>query len=418
MYAFYFFAALLIWLGLVSLRGGFLYLAYVRRELNQEPSAYTPFASIIAPTRGLDQGLEKNLAALFKQDYPAYEIVFVTDSVDDLSLTVVEAVRRACAERYGVASRVVIAGAATESGQKVHNLRAAVKELDALSEVIAFVDTDARPHADWLLSLISPLANEEVGATTGYRWFVPVRGGFASHLRAVWNASIASALGENGDRNFCWGGATAIRRSVFEHLDVVGQWRGTLSDDFALMRALRGAKLPIHFVPRCLTAALDDCSFGELLEFTTRQLKITRVYASHFWKAVLFGSLLFVLGFFGGLALVIARFALGLSWMLPLSLLIIIFLLGAAKSYIRWRAVSLSLKEHRVELQRGLPAHLLLWPLASLLYLYNALCAAFSRRINWRGIIYELKSPTETVIIPTVRSSKIPQPNRTTRRAE
>ena len=418
MYAFYFIAGLLIWLGLVSLRGGVRYLAYVRRELNQEPTSYAPFASIIAPTRGLDQGLEKNLAALFKQNYPAYEIIFVTDRKDDLSLAVVEAVRRACAARAGVASRVVIAGEATESGQKVHNLRAAVRELDAKCEVIAFVDTDARPHADWLRALISPLANEALGATTGYRWFVPVRGGFASHLRAVWNASIASALGANGDKNFCWGGATAIRQRTFEQLDMAEQWRGTLSDDFALMRALRRAKLPIHFVPRCLTASLDDCSMSELFEFTTRQLKITRVYAPQFWKAVLFGSLLFVLGFFGGSALIIARTLRGDSWMLPLSLLIVIFMLGAGKAFLRSRAVSLMLKEHRVELNRGLPAHLMLWPLASALYLYNALGAALSRRINWRGIGYELKSPTETAIIPLASSGKISHSNRTTHSAQ
>ncbi len=46
-----------------------------------------------------------------------------------------------------------------------------------------------------------------------------------------------------------------------------------------------------------------------------------------------------------------------------------------------------------------MPAHLLLWPLASALYLFNAVVAAFSRRIEWRGITYELKSPTEAVII-------------------
>ena len=45
------------------------------------------------------------------------------------------------------------------------------------------------------------------------------------------------------------------------------------------------------------------------------------------------------------------------------------------------------------------PRDVRLWPLASLIYLYNALCALFSRRIEWRGITYELKSPTETVII-------------------
>jgi hypothetical protein len=44
-------------------------------------------------------------------------------------------------------------------------------------------------------------------------------------------------------------------------------------------------------------------------------------------------------------------------------------------------------------------AHVFLWPIASLLFLYNALAAATSRRITWRSITYELKSPTETVIL-------------------
>jgi hypothetical protein len=40
-----------------------------------------------------------------------------------------------------------------------------------------------------------------------------------------------------------------------------------------------------------------------------------------------------------------------------------------------------------------------LWPFASALYLYNTLAAAMSRRINWRGITYELKSANETVVV-------------------
>jgi hypothetical protein len=55
-----------------------------------------------------------------------------------------------------------------------------------------------------------------------------------------------------------------------------------------------------------------------------------------------------------------------------------------------------------VQLRRDRLAHLFLWPLASVIYLYNALSALLSRRINWRGITYELKSPKETVIIKTV----------------
>jgi ceramide glucosyltransferase len=403
MWVFYFFAAVLVWQSLVSLLGGVRYLAYVRREMNAARTAFTPFASVIAPCRGLDQGLKENLDALFRQDYSAYEIVFVTDRADDPALAVVAEVCDEWARSKAVRTRVVIAGAATESGQKVHNLRAAVAQVDSSSEVLVFVDTDARPHTAWLSSLIAPLADEQMGAATGYRWFIPDKGGLASHLRSVWNASIASALGEREDRNFCWGGSTAIRRATFQKLDMLTAWRGTLSDDFALMRALRRARMPIHFVPACLTASLEDCGFSELLEFTTRQLKITRVYAPPFWKAVLAGSLLFTLVFFGGLALTITRAALGLGYAVPLALIAFIYWLGIAKAALRWRAVQNPLAAHRALLRKGLLAHLLLWPVASLLYLYNALCALFSRRIEWRGITYCLKSPTETVIIEASR---------------
>jgi cellulose synthase/poly-beta-1,6-N-acetylglucosamine synthase-like glycosyltransferase len=246
---------------------------------------------------------------------------------------------------------------------------------------------------------VAPLHDQRIGAATGYRWFIPIKGGLASQLCSVWNASIVSALGESVEKNFCWGGSTAIRRDTFERLNIRDRWRGTVSDDFALTNALKEAQLPIHFVPACLTASLEDCGFPELIEFTTRQIKITRVYASHLWKTVLIGSLLFVLVFFGGIVLVSARALMGLSFWLPLLLLCLIFVEGAIKAYIRLRAVMLPLAKYRKELSRTLPAQLLLWPVTSALFLYNCIAAMFSRRIEWRGIKYELKSPTEAVII-------------------
>jgi ceramide glucosyltransferase len=399
MYSFYFFAAILICLGIQSLRSGIRYSRYVRRAMSRPLANFTPFASIITPCRGLDQGLRENITGLFNQHYPAYEIIFVTDDEEDPSLTVIEDIKRSSSHTRNIHMQVVIAGKALDSGQKVHNLRAAVKQVDPSSEVLIFVDTDARPDRDWLRSLVAPLQDERTGAATGYRWFVPVNGGFASQLRSVWNASIASALGEREDKNFCWGGSTAIPRETFEKLKVRDRWRGTVSDDFTLTRVLQEANFAIHFVPACLTASLEDCSFRELLEFTTRQLKITRAYASHLWKAVLMGSVLFTAVFFGGIALLLERAIMGLSVVWPASVLLTIFILGAAKAYIRFRAVAIPLDNYKTQLSRSLAAHLLLWPLAQVLYLYNALAAAFSRQIEWRGIKYELKSSTETVII-------------------
>ncbi|MFN2512024.1 MAG: glycosyltransferase family 2 protein [Pyrinomonadaceae bacterium] len=405
MLVFYFFAAIVIWLGILSLRGGQRFAQYFRLDPARPLPDFTPFVSVIAPTRGLNQGLHENLAALFQQEYTDYEIIFVTDDERDASLRVIEEVKRSVASAnrpstdQKVSTSVIIAGAAVHSGQKVHNLRVAAGQIDSRSEALVFVDADARPQIHWLRSLVAPLHDERIGAATGYRWFIPLHGGLASHLCSVWNASIASALGENDFKNFCWGGSTAIRRGTFERLRITERWRGTVSDDFVLTNALKEAHLPIHFVPACLTASLEDCTFGELIEFTTRQLKITRVYAPHLWKAVLIGSLLFVTVFFGGIVLVSARALLGLSFGLPLLLLCVIFVLGALKGFVRLRAVQLPLAKYRRELSRTLPAHLLLWPLTSALFLYNAVVAMFSRRIEWRGIRYELKSPTEAVII-------------------
>lgn len=399
MLVFYLFAAIVIWLGILSLRGGLSFAAYVRREMARPLPDFTPFASVIAPCRGLEDGLRDNLAALFELKYAAYEIVFVTDRADDSSLRVIEEIIKSQIDSDRVSARVVIAGEAVDCGQKVHNLRVAVSKLDPRSEVFVFVDSDARPQPGWLKSLVGPLADNRTGATTGYRWFIPVSGGLASHLRSVWNASIASALGEREDKNFCWGGSTAIRKATFEKLQIQKRWLGTVSDDFTMTRVLQEAKLPIHFVPACLVASFDDCNFKELLEFTNRQLKLTRVYATHLWKPVLLGSLLFCTVFFGGLALVIARAMLHLPYVVPLVLLFLIYMLGAAKGYIRLKAIAIPLSSYQSQLSKSLLAHLLLWPLASALYLCNALAAAFSRRIEWRGITYELKSATEAVII-------------------
>src|SRR6266404_3904010 len=99
MLLFYFFAAIAVWLGILSLRGGLGYLSYVRREVALPTSDYAPFVSVIAPFRGIDQGLKGNLTALFNQHYHAYEIIFVTGSAYDPALEIIEEVRSAMSDK-------------------------------------------------------------------------------------------------------------------------------------------------------------------------------------------------------------------------------------------------------------------------------------------------------------------------------
>ena len=278
-------------------------------------------------------------------------------------------------------------------------MREAVLHAADESQVFVFVDSDARPSAEWLSYLVAPLEQEKVGAATGYRWFISENPSFSSELRSAWNASIASALGSNTKTNFCWGGSMAIRRDVFERIDLREKWRGTLSDDFAVTRAMNEAGLEIVFVPQALTASVENCSFDEMLEFTTRQMKITRVYAPHLWLLSFFGSGLFISTMKAAFLIEMFRQTTDFAVFTALATITLVTTFSVGKAWLRLKAVNLVLTKYEPELRRQFWPQITFWLITPALFFYNSFAALISRRMTWRGITYELKSPTETVII-------------------
>lgn len=393
MFIYYFFSIVLIYLSYKSFRGGFEYLNFFRQELAKPRSEYTPFCSIIAPCKGIDKDLDKNLQALFEQDFPNYEIIFVVDNEQDEAVPIIKNLINS--QLSILHSRLVISGKATNEAQKVHNLREAVLHVSEKSEVFVFVDSDARPNKDWLRNLIAPLQDENIGCASGYRWFIGKSLSLATEMRSCWNASIASALGANIKNNFCWGGSMAIRRETFEKLEIGEKWRGVLSDDFAMTRAMNEAKLPIFHVPQSLTASVENCTFGEMLEFTTRQMKITRVYGTKFWIMSFIGSSWFNSVMLTSFLLIIF----GVALWFPLLTILLVSVFSIGKSWLRLNAVKLVLKDYERELKAQFWTQNTLWIFAPALFFYNCVCALLSRKIVWRGIKYVLKSPTETEII-------------------
>jgi cellulose synthase/poly-beta-1,6-N-acetylglucosamine synthase-like glycosyltransferase len=395
---FFIFAALLIWFSYKSFRGGFAYLNYFRAELSKPPSNYAPFATVIAPCRGVDDGMDENLARVAEQDYPDYEVIFVVDDGQDAAVNVIKEVSRK-ATKDAKKIKLVVAPKTDGSSQKVENLREAVLHADGRSEVFVFADSDARPSKDWLRNLAAPLQDPNVGAASGYRWFISKKPTFGSEMRSVWNASIASALGPNRRSNFCWGGSMAIRRDTFEKIDMRERWHGTLSDDFAVTRAVKEAGLDIYFVPQALAASVEDCSFRETLEFTTRQMKITRVYATHLWAMSFFGSALFTFVMLAAFLIVIFSGGNSVAVFASIATIVLVSFFSISKSWLRLKAVRLVLREYDQQLRAQNFTQNTLWLLSPPLFLCNTIMATISRRMTWRGIRYELKSPTETVII-------------------
>jgi ceramide glucosyltransferase len=392
-FVFYFIAAVLIWLSFKSFLGGIRYLKYFRENLARPTSDYRPFVTVIAPCKGLDEGLETNLSAVLDQKYPAFEVIFV---VDDESDPAIETMRRVTLGR-SVTTKTVVAQRPSDSGQKVENLRESVLHASSSSEVFVFVDSDAQPSAGWLASLVSPLGEETVGVATGYRWFISVERNLASEMASVWNASIASALGP--DSAFCWGGSTAIRREVFEELDVREKWRGSVSDDFVLADVVKRAGLDIVFVPQALTASFQRMNMRGLLEFTNRQMKLTRVYAPRLWLMTLVGTGLFNAVLVAALGIIIFNRTNDLAVWMSIGVITIVTAFSVGKSWTRLASVRLALPQFAKELKQQFWPQNTLWLVTGGLFFINCVAALFSRRITWRGINYELKSPTETVII-------------------
>lgn len=402
---YYILAALLMFLSYKSFRGGIDYLNYFQKELAKPRCMYTPFATIIAPCKGLDEGLDENLTALLAQDYPAYEVIFVVDDGNDPAVAVIEEVSRKDA-RAAKKAKTIVAPKAVGSSQKAENLREAVLYASDESKVFVFVDSDARPEKDWLRHLIAPLEDENIGVATGYRWFISRKPSFASEMRSVWNASIASALGPDTRSNFCWGGSMAVRRDTFECLGIREKWHGTLSDDFTVTRAMNEAGLAIYFVPRALTATVEDCTFHELLEFTTRQMKITRVYAAKLWLMSFFGSGLFNLVLIWSLAIVIFSKQNDIAVWAAVATLVIVVVSGTVKAWLRLRAARLVLRDYEKDMSRQFFSQNTLWLLAPALFFYNSIAALAARTMTWRGITYEMISPTETRIVKRIKADR------------
>ncbi len=384
--------------GAYSLWDGFQWLRLVRRRIASHTGFYAPFAALLCPCKGNEPGLEENLAALTAFDYPNYEIYFSLASSLDPALKVIERIKLTSPHPV----HIVIAGAAEDCSEKVFNLRKAVESLPEKTEVLVFTDSDVRHTRGWLRKLIAPLNDPRIGATTGYRWIIPSgkvgAGGFASAMASAWNASVATLLGRAGE-NFCWGGGTAIRRRIFEDAHVLEYWNGAASDDFALTQALEHARLPIVFCAECLAATLHPWTGKSLVEFTNRQILITRIYSGKRWAMGAAAHVSYCVTLIYAVFVIFASFAAGEPWMQLALITLVIPLLAAMKGALRTVGVDELMPQWRGPLTKWNWVWMTLAPVVPFLFSWNFIRSLLSKKIRWRGIRYELVSPAVTHVL-------------------
>jgi ceramide glucosyltransferase len=342
----------------------------------------------------MEPGLERNLVSLCEFDHQNYEVFFVLASESDPAYGVVKRV----AATSRVKATVVIAGKPENCSEKVNNLRVAVEQLPEEFEVLVFADSDGRPGKGWLHHLVAPLNDSRLGATTTMRWLVPNDSRLPTALLAAWNASVVTMLGPH-NKNFCWGGGTAIRRAIFEQIGMHEAWQYSFSDDYSLTTMIERSRRQIVFLPECLTPSYVETDFDGLLEFTTRQLRITRVYRPRLWITAFATHFLYCLTLILGVTVALNLALASRPAFQVTTLLILPLLLAAIRGALRVIGVTDALPSLRPLVMSQSWIYILLALVVPFLYVVNFFLSAIGRRISWRGIHYELISPEQTRVV-------------------
>ncbi len=251
----------------------YLKLYFKRFHLTKYSSIYTPTVHIYLPCKGLDEKLRENLEAIATQDYPVFNVTFVTDSDDDPAVDIInELVKKYSHTRH------LIVGHASNCSQKNHNHIKAIEIDLPEAEVLVFADSDGLPHPDWLRNLVMPFSDHKVGVTTGFRDLAATE----IHPAAYWQTMTSANMGifmHAPLPRAVWGGAMAIRRNIFEKLGVKEFWSKTVVDDITLMRLLIKHRIKRVFVPTAVVSSYGTVdTTREFIDWFTRQVMYFKLY--------------------------------------------------------------------------------------------------------------------------------------------
>ncbi len=343
--------------------------------------------ALFAPCKGLDLDLEINLRAILDQDYEDFEVIFIVESSDDPAYP---AIRRAMAEHPSVPTQVIIAGRAFDSGQKVHNLRVATQYLSPRIKYLAFVDSDACPRPDWLRSLVARLDEPGWGAVTGYRWFVPKRATVANALIYSMNCDVVSLLTKSS-HTLIWGGSWAIRREVFDAIELHKAWQGTLSDDLVASRLMRRHRLKVRFEPACVVGSPLDQSVGQAMSFIRRQYLVARFYTMDWWLFSLLSATFTNAIWVGNLAVFLWSLLGGAcSPWIPVAISAALYAVTVYRGWLRQDLVRTYFARPEKALRRIRFFDIWANPLVELAHWLAIAISSAGRHVNWRGIRYHV----------------------------
>jgi cellulose synthase/poly-beta-1,6-N-acetylglucosamine synthase-like glycosyltransferase len=250
------------------------------------PDEKLPKTAIVLCLRGADPFLTKCLRALLNQNYPQYDLKLIIDRQEDPAWKIAhDTIQELGATNVQISPLLFIR---RNCSLKCSSLVQAVSELDDSYQVVALVDADTVVHPNWLRELVSPLANPEVGATTGNRWYLPTGKSWGSLVRYIWNVSAAVQMYHYG---IPWGGTLAVKTQVLHQTGLLDKWSKAFCEDTMMRSILDKNKLKVKFVPSLMMLNREESDLPGLRYWLKRQLLASRLYHP-WWLAVVGDTIL------------------------------------------------------------------------------------------------------------------------------
>jgi glycosyltransferase involved in cell wall biosynthesis len=380
----------LVFLGLQVVWAWRLAACYPPKKTLEASKEKLPRAAVILSIRGADPSLVDCIRCLLRQDYPDYEVHIVIDNVHDAAW---DLLRPLLDEETKVRVHLgVLETKHATCSLKVSAIAQAIGELNASVQVVALIDADVIPYKDWLRDLVLPLRDPRIGATTGIRWYQPESADWGSLIRCLWNAAACAQMLAF---HIPWGGSMAFRAHLFRDTDLLEEWKRCFCEDTISYSVLRRLGFQVCVVPKATMVNPERIALKDCFSFIRRQLLTVRLHHPRWpqvWTAGIGAglTLLLLFGIFAASAATGDFYCAGL-----VAGTIASFVAGLASAML-WIKASLRLTAH----ERGVTVAGFSWklmlaaPLTQIMYLAALLSASFLRKVDWRGIRYELYGPT------------------------
>jgi Glycosyltransferase like family 2 len=251
----------------------------------QEPllnPSYQPPATLLLCLQGVNPGLADCIQGLLHQDYPHYTLHIVVESASDPAW---ERVKALVPPQSPVKVHLsVLQQPLNPHSFACNGLLQTLTDLPPTSEVIVLLHPDTVPHPTWLRELVTPLADDRIGATTGHGWYSPNGRQPGTLLRYLWNASTVVMLYFN---QLPWRGAIAFRTDLIPQTQLLTTWQHTLSDVLPLCRALQQRRQKIQFVPSLISINAQECTLPHFARWAIREMLMIRLYHPSWWGTVI-----------------------------------------------------------------------------------------------------------------------------------